>query len=69
MLSAALLWLLNHYEAGTNNNQQLRGKVIARIEEVLEARVEQISVRDMLAFRRSFPHTRTKPKEEENDGD
>ncbi len=67
-LSAALLWLLNHYEAGTHSNAQLRGRVISRIENVLHEHSSDISIADMMAFRKAFRHGRQQREGEENGG-
>jgi len=63
---AALLWLLNHYENGTHGAYQIRGKVVARIEEVLRQTGEGVSIADLIAFRQSVKPQGKNPKEEED---
>jgi hypothetical protein len=54
ILSAALVWLLNHYEqVGGDTSPQFKGRVVHRIEDILQEHGADISIADMMAFRKA----------------
>lgn len=53
VLRAALLWLRNHYDGGSNSDAEMKAAVVARVDAVL--RGCEPSTQDMDAFRDAHP--------------